>query len=75
MQQQIYFINSKKKKTFFSPRCNINILRFVNKDWSRDQQGQVIVQVNIQEFTSINFGYCPALRRGRHNFEKKNAKE
>ena len=47
MQQQIYFINSKKKKTFFSPRCNINILRFVNKDWSRDQQGQVIVQVNI----------------------------
>ena len=47
MQQQIYFINSKKKKTFFSPRCNINILRFVNKNWSRDQQGQVIVQVNI----------------------------
>ena len=47
MQQQIYFINSKKKKTFFSPRSNINILRFVNKNWSRDQQGQVIVQVNI----------------------------
>jgi hypothetical protein len=45
----------------FSPRFNINILRFVNKDWSRDQQGQVIVQVNIEEFARINFGYCPAL--------------
>jgi hypothetical protein len=63
-RQQIRFINL-KKSFLFSPRFNINILRFVNKDWSRDQQGQVIVQVNIEEFASINFGYCPALRRGR----------
>jgi hypothetical protein len=28
-------------------------------------QGEVIVQVNIEEFASINFGYCPALRHGR----------
>ena len=42
-----------------------DILQFVNKYWSRDLQGQVIVQVNIEEFASINFGYCPTLRRGR----------
>ena len=36
------FYQFKKNSFLFSPRCNINILRFVNKDWSRDQQGQVI---------------------------------
>jgi hypothetical protein len=45
-QQQIYLINL-KKSFLFSPRCNINILRFANKDWSRGSTGKLGVQINI----------------------------
>jgi hypothetical protein len=51
------FFNSlfKKESFLFSPRCNINILRLVNKNWSCDQQGRVIVQVNIEDLRGLRF--------------------